>query len=1119
MLTVWQDDFKETLIEKYGSTKGKQLYKKYENAFPSSYYEENSLNGAMLDINQIEDLTEEAPFHIDFYISTDELLHIRIFQFKDHIPLSDVLPILENMHLRVLRENPHRLYFDNYAVWINDFAVQTIDNQPFEINNITDFFEETFIQTYFGNNENDGFNRLVLRAQLSCRQITILRAYAKYLKQIGIRFSQTYIEKTLANNAQITKELVQLFLLKFDPATHTKNNEHINQLQSKITQLLDTVISLDEDRILRYFLELINATVRTNYFVKQPDGQPKEALSFKFNCKDVPDLPLPNPLYEIFVYSPRFEAIHLRAAKVARGGLRLSDRPEDFRTEVLGLMKAQKVKNAVIVPSGAKGGFVLKQLPSQANREMVMKEAIYCYKKFIRSLLDVTDNLKQGKVIKPQNVVCYDDNDPYLVVAADKGTATFSDIANEISHEYEFWLGDGFASGGSQGYDHKKMGITAKGAWESIKRHFVELDIDVEEKDFTVVGIGDMSGDVFGNGMLYTPHIKLLAAFDHRHIFLDPNPNPKASYKERNRLFELAASSWEDYDPKLISEGGGVYKRSSKAIPLTRQVQEALGIAEDKKSLTPNELIKAILKAPVDLFFNGGIGTFVKASTESHADVGDKTNEYSRINASELRCKVVGEGGNLGFTQLARVEFSLLNGFINSDFIDNSAGVDCSDHEVNIKILLNNEVDNGNLSEKERNKILATMTQDVGDLVLKDNYNQALVLSVAHYLGPQQISVYTNYINDLEISGVLNRELEFLPDVKKLSERKSAGLGLTRPELAVLMAYTKIYIKNAIINSDMTANKLISQEIFLEFPNKLQKNFTEAIHKHSLSKEIIATQLSNRIVNEMGIVFVYNLQTETGASIPEIARAFYVASKIFDGVELQHIIESLDCHIPYTMQYELLGYVRNLMYLSTRWFIRNINLSNDNMQKIIEHYAQSVKAIADLIPALMGGTSKIVFGTLSKTFASASIPEEHARKIAGTKALYTSLNIIQVATENRLPLVKTSEMYFKVGEQFNLLWFRDVIAKNTLEGYWETKARFALRDELDLLQKQLTVNILQSAKRLDTEEAIKAWVDGHQREINCWKIILEKLHSSTSLDNSMLFIALRELYSLINVKE
>jgi glutamate dehydrogenase len=1022
--------------------------------------------------------------------------------------------MLENLDLRTFDERPYKVNAKDATIWVSDFSVQFAKSAAMDIKKVKNIFQDAFISTQEGLSENDGFNKLVLGAELSWREIIILRAYAKYLRQAGFLSSQPYIESALVNNPNITKDLVALFFARFDPKQKSKNTEEIT---TRITQALENVASLDEDRIIRRLLDLLNATLRTNYFQTDDDGNSKPYLSFKLNSQAVPELPLPVPMFEIFVYSPRFEGIHLRNAKVARGGIRWSDRREDFRTEILGLMKAQKVKNAVIVPYGAKGGFVLKAVPAGATRDILQAEVVTCYKSFIRGLLDLTDNLKKGKVIKPKHVVCYDEDDTYLVVAADKGTATFSDTANAISKEYDFWLGDAFASGGSVGYDHKQMGITARGAWESVKRHFHELNINIHDTDFTVVGIGDMSGDVFGNGMIYTPHIKLLAAFDHRDIFLDPDPDPKASFKERQRMFNLPTSSWQDYSAKLISKGGGVYKRSSKSIPISPEVKKALGITEN--SLAPNELVKAILKAPVDLLWNGGIGTYVKSSTESHADVGDKTNEYCRINGNELRARVVGEGGNLGLTQLGRVEYALEGGLINTDFIDNSAGVDCSDHEVNLKILLNQEVDKGKLTEAARNKLLASMTQEVADLVLQDNYKQALIMSFASFSAPQFIGLHTNYIKDMETANVINRNVEFLPDDKKLAERKGAGLGLTRPELAVLLAYTKINIKAGILASDIPDHPYLSKILDTAFPASLQKHYATAMANHSLHREIVATQLSNMVVNEGGISFVYNLQMETGANIAEILRSFVVASRVFDASELRDLIDSFDFKIPLATQYELITHLRRLLYLATRWFSRHKALTDETMESTIKHFSKGIKTLEQIIPNLMGGFTKSYLDTLSAQFIEAGIDPSLAKRFAGNRAMYTSLNVIEVASRYHFPLEKTAEIYFAVGEVFSLLWFRDRLTNDPIEGFWNTLARLTLRDELDVLQKRITVAIMQHSKTtMPTPEFVEHWIAENQRVMERWRKILELVHSSTNTDYTMFFVALKELSELILTK-
>ncbi|HAU1757896.1 TPA: NAD-glutamate dehydrogenase [Legionella pneumophila] len=1118
MTNSWKDKLQKQLTQQFGSPKGKQLIDKYTETMSMSYCEQHTPEEAIQDILQIEKLSKDNPLVIDFYEKThlQYPLHIKLYRYETPIPLSDILPMLENMGLRTYTERPYKIKTrDGQLFWISDFNVTYSQTDSLNITQVKDVFAEALINITLGVCENDGFNKLVLCAGLSWQEITILRAYAKYLHQIGIRYSQSYIEKTIEMHAAIARDLIHFFYLKFGLKRKSTIHKDISALEQKIQINIDAISSLDEDRIMRYFWSLMKATLRTNYFQKNHAGLSKDYLSFKLKSSEIPDLPPGQPLYEIFVYSTRFEGIHLRSTKVARGGIRWSDRPEDFRTEILGLMKAQKVKNAVIVPSGAKGGFVLKKPLLAASREQIQQEVISCYKSFINGLLDLTDNLINDKTIPPQNVICYDEPDPYLVVAADKGTATFSDIANSIAKEHGFWLGDAFASGGSAGYDHKKMGITAHGAWESVKRHFRELEINIQQQDFTVVGIGDMSGDVFGNGMLYSKHIRLLAAFDHRHIFLDPNPDPLKSYEERLRLFNLPTSSWEDYNLQLISKGGGVYKRSSKSIPISPQVKKALAI--EANALTPNELIRALLKAPVDLLFNGGIGTYVKATTESHADVGDKTNEFCRINGAELHCKVVGEGGNLGFTQLGRVEFALKGGLINTDAIDNSAGVNCSDHEVNIKILLDKEIREKKLTEKKRNQLLSRMTDEVADLVLQDNYNQALILSISAAHSSHYSGLYQDYMKELEKWVNLDRNVEFLPDDKKLLERKTTGAGLTRPELAVLMAHTKIHIANELLKSHLPDDSYFTTFLETGFPISLRKPYAKALPKHPLSREIIATQLSNKLVNNMGITFMYRMLMETGMSIADIACAYTISACIFQTDVLQNLIDSFQDKISLSTQYELLHHIRQLLNLATRWFLHNNRLTG-GIEKNIKNYGKSVKKLEQLIPKLMGGVTKEYLEKLISQFVSIGIEKDMAQKIAITRALYTSLNIIEVTTQNEFDLSLTAETYFKVGSQFNLVWFRDQIANDSREGHWNTMARLSLRDELDNLQRRLTIAILTTnTKERTSEKLINYWLEQNHPIQKRWEKLLEMLLGSENIDYTIFFIALRELSSLIQV--
>ncbi len=880
----WADDLSEALLESYGEERGLGLLRRYGDAFPAAYRDDFPARAAVADIAHMESCAQNFPdiaLSLAQPLEAEGLLRFKLFAAARPLPLSDVMPLLENMGVRVLDQRPYEVPTDHGLVWIHDFGLRPAE-ADLEADDVKGVFTEAFAAAWRGEAENDGFNRLVLGAGLTTREVAVLRAYSKYLRQVGSAFSQAYMERTLAANPHIARLLVDLFQARFDPARQPDADDEASVLTKQLEAAIDVVASLDEDRILRSFLALVQATLRTNWFRRTDAGHP---VAFKLDPAQVPDLPLPRPRYEIWVCSPRVEGVHLRGGRVSRGGLRWSDRKEDFRTEVLGLMKAQMVKNAVIVPVGAKGGFVMKRPPATSDRDAVAAEVAACYREFVSGLLDLTDNIEGGEVVRPPAVVAYDGDDPYLVVAADKGTATFSDLANSIAAEYGFWLGDAFASGGSSGYDHKKMGITAKGAWESVKRHFRDLGVNAETEPITVVGIGDMSGDVFGNGLLCSRSLKLVAAFDHRHIFLDPNPDPAASGAERERLFKMARSSWADYDAEVISAGGGVFPRTAKLIPLSPEVRAALDV--DFEATQPAELIKAILRAPVDLLWNGGIGTYVKASTETNGDVGDKANDAVRIDATELRARVVGEGGNLGFTQRSRIEFALAGGHINTDAIDNSGGVDCSDHEVNIKILLDTVVADGEMTVRQRDRLLAEMTDEVAAMVLRDNYDQTGALATARAQAAPMVDVHARYLRRLESEDGLDRAIEFLPSDEVLAQRRSAGTGLTSPEFAVLLAYTKLAVSSKLLASDAPEDPWFCRSLAAYFPTPLRdERFASAMERHPLRREIIATRVTNLVVDRAGTSFIHRLTEETGAPVPELIRAHAAAWQIFGLEEL-----------------------------------------------------------------------------------------------------------------------------------------------------------------------------------------------------------------------------------------
>lgn len=1113
----WYDGFQEGILEYFGEEKGRRLCEKYRHAFPASYREVFLPRNAAHDVEHIENLSSLNMLGMSFYRpigAARDVIKFKLFRQDRTVPLSDALPMLENMGLRVVGEQPHRLTFeDGSQVWINDFSMTYAVEPTFEVEEVREIFQEAFSKIWLYDAENDAFNRLVLEAQLDWREISMLRAYTKYLRQTGFTYSPEYIAETLVNNAGIAYLLVDLFKGYFDPkGAKSARKERIEALELLIVQALDAVAILDEDRILRRCLDIIRATVRTNYFQVDSEGKSKSYLSFKFDPSKIPELPLPLPKHEVFVYSPRFEGVHLRADKVARGGIRWSDRKEDFRTEVLGLMKAQRVKNAVIVPGGAKGGFVPKCLPVEASREEILEEGIACYRGFIQGLLDLTDNLKGTEVVPPENTVCRDDYDTYLVVAADKGTATFSDIANSIAVDREYWLGDAFASGGSTGYDHKKMGITARGAWVSAEQHFQEMGVNLSETEVTVVGIGDMSGDVFGNGLLLSRHLKLVAAFNHLHIFLDPKPDTEISFRERERLFNLPRSNWGDYDSKLISKGGGVYPRTAKSIKLTSEVKKLLGISKD--FVVPNELIHAILQAPVELLWNGGIGTYVKASTESNLEVGDRANDAVRIDGSELRARVVCEGGNLGLTQLGRIEYELNGGKINTDFIDNSAGVDCSDHEVNIKILLNAVVSSGELTEKKRNGLLRRMTDEVSNLVLQDNYHQNRAISLASYLVPSNMTLYMRYISHQEQEGRLNRAIEFIPDDKALMERKSAGLGLTRPEISVLFAYSKIILEDKIRSSDLPEDPYISQYVKHAFPTPLRKNYSDLLAQHRLAREIISTQLSNRIVSNMGLTFIYQLQDETGVPTSAIVRAFIVAHKVFYMESLHADIESLDYKVDATIQHKMTDDVVRLVRRVTRWFLRNRREHMD-IEKTINHYSDHVLGLLQRLPKLILGEDKAKLEAYRDKLIEENVTPEIALKVASTPAMYHTINIIEAANTEKADVYHVAKIYFILVNKLDLLWFRDQINHFPVESRWTILAKAAYKGDLDLIQRQLTIGVLHlDVKSKSITARITAWFDKYGPLIERWKSIITEMRGAEVKDFEIFSVAIRGLSEL-----
>jgi glutamate dehydrogenase len=1110
----WEDDLHALLVERLGEERANRLYARYGQAFPAGYREDNAVREALLDIEMMDALGAPPALGMNLYRPPDAepgVLRFRLFRTGAQIALSDALPILENLGARVLDDRPYLIEpADGGAVWIVDFGMALPAEADVALERVRPLFHEAFEAMWSGRVEPDSLNQLVLAAELSAREIAILRAYSRYLRQTGFTFSRAYVQQTLVAHPALARALVKLFHARLEPQRASSEAEQA--LVRELEAGLDRVPSLDDDRILRRFLASIRATKRTNAFQPGADGRPKPYISLKFDPRKMPELPKPRPMFEIFVYSPRVEGVHLRGGPVARGGLRWSDRREDFRTEVLGLMKAQMVKNAVIVPVGSKGGFVVKQPPPPGDREALMNEGVECYKTFLRGLLDITDNLVEGKPAPPQSVVRHDGDDPYLVVAADKGTATFSDIANGVAKEYGFWLGDAFASGGSVGYDHKKMGITARGAWESVKRHFGELGLDTQAEAFTVAGIGDMSGDVFGNGMLLSRHIKLVAAFDHRHVFIDPEPGAAASFRERERLFNLPRSSWADYNAKLISKGGGVWPRSAKSIPLAAEARRVLGI--EKKALAPNELVSAILKAPVDLLYNGGIGTYVKSSAESHEDVGDRANDALRVDGRELRCKVVAEGGNLGLTQLGRIEYALAGGRINTDAIDNSAGVDCSDHEVNIKILLDAAVREGELTLKQRNRLLAEMTDEIAQLVLRDNTFQTQSLSVAGRIAPQLLEQQARFIRALERAGRLNRAIEYLPSDEEIAERKAARLGLTAPERAVLLAYSKMQIYEELLASDIPNEPTIATALERYFPKPLRKRFARYIQAHALRREIIATHVTNSMVNRVGSTFVHRMREETGASTAEAVRAYLVTREAFAMVAFWQQVESLELKVPDRMQSAMLIDSGRMIVRATLWLLRNRKHLAD-VAAAITYFQPGIDALAAMLPDALPEGERQAYDQAKARYAEAGVPAKLAALVASFDTLPAALDLVEISEAFGCDVKTVARAYFGLGGRLEFPWLRAKVASLPSESHWQALAKAALRDDLASMQRQLTADALRAAAgKGDAQQAITAWEEANRAMLERFRQVHTDLRTHQALDLAMASVAMRELRNI-----
>ncbi len=1078
IVRTWSDALSEALARSRDPADAQTLYRRYRDTFPLAYREAYRAEAAVSDISMLETLTATRPLGVDFYAGHEDghCAGLKVWSREHPIPLSDRVPVLENMGFRVVDERTYRLEpspDDGVVVWLHDMGLERADLRSETIEPLKQLLEDCFLAVMRSRAENDGFNALVLAAGLQWREVALLRTFARYLRQARIAYSQDYLWTTLRKHADLAGQIVALFHARFDPSlelTLLERGLREAEIIRNIEEKLEAVQSLDEDRIVRRFVNAVQAGLRTNYY--QSKGRaPKPAIAVKFDSRKVEELPLPRPFYEIFVYSPRFEGVHLRFGKVARGGIRWSDRPQDFRTEVLGLVKAQQVKNAVIVPVGAKGGFVPKQMPAQASREAIQAEGTATYVLFISSLLDITDNIDASAIIAPANVVRHDPDDPYLVVAADKGTATFSDTANAISAEHGFWLGDAFASGGSAGYDHKKMGITARGAWEAVKRHFREMDSDISKAPFSVAGVGDMSGDVFGNGMLRERTIRLVAAFDHRDIFIDPDPDPELSFRERARLFELARSSWQDYDTSRLSAGGGVYSRAAKEIALSEPAQRLLGLGKERAS--PQEVVHAILKLNVDLMWFGGIGTYVRASSETDEQVGDRVNDAIRVTAAQLRCKVIGEGANLGLTQKARIEAALHGVRLNTDAIDNSAGVNSSDLEVNIKIALSLPMRDGRLALDQRNALLSEMTDEVAGLVLRNNYLQTLALSLAQRRGLEDLGFQQRLMQTLESRGQLDRSVEYLPDDNEIAERRKRGLGLTRPELAVLLAYAKLSLHADLLLSPVPDDPYLGREVARYFPKPLVERFRDAVEKHRLRREIIATQLSNSMINRGGASLVVRIADQTGAAAAGIAAAFAAVRDSYGMTALNTAIDGLDAKISGALQLELYASVQDLLLDRLVWFLRNVDLAH-GLASVVEHYRSGIEQVAASLDTVLAQEEATARAARVTALSSGGVPDDLARRLADLPVLASAPDIVLVADRTGRPVGDVAATYFAAAAYFRLDRVLNAAHAIQVADYFD---RLALDRSLDAVwqaERRITAQML--ANGAAGTQAVEEWI-------------------------------------------
>ncbi|MCP4933208.1 MAG: NAD-glutamate dehydrogenase [bacterium] len=1120
IVQTWDDVLKNKLAVKLDNGRANEIMSRYTGAFPAGYEENFDAERAMLDIGRFDALTNEVPVDIDFYrdetTRAPERTRVAIYHHHGPIPLSRRVPIFENLGFSVIDERSYRILpksgGNRSEFSLHDMILEVRDGAPVDLKTNEKPLEDAFLAVWRERTGNDDYNGLILKIDMDWREAAMLRSYGAYLRQIQAPFSHTYLCRTLITHHQVTGDLIALFRKRFDPTADispAKRDEKETKIIQRIETALEKIPSLDEDRILRRFLNLICSTTRTNYYMRDGEGRPPETIAFKFDSGRIDGAPEPRPFAEIFVFSPRLQGIHLRGGPIARGGLRWSDRPQDFRTEVLGLAKAQQVKNAVIVPAGSKGGFIPRNLPVGGTREDIMTEGIACYQMFISTLLSLTDNTIDGRIVPPQNVVRHDTDDPYLVVAADKGTASFSDLANKISGTEGFWLDDAFASGGSAGYDHKKMGITARGGWEAVKRHFRETNVDIQRMPFTVIGVGDMSGDVFGNGMLLSPHIRLLAAFDHRDIFIDPDPDPAASFKERKRLFELARSSWQDFDTGVISAGGGIFSRAAKSISLSKEIRNLTGLNTER--ITPAELIRALLASPADLLWFGGIGTYVRESLETDAEAGDRVNDALRVTAQDLKVKVVGEGANLGMTQRARIEFAKAGGRINTDAIDNSAGVNSSDLEVNIKIVLSAAMVAGRLERNNRNAVLQEMTEEVAARCLRNSYLQTLALSLGEMRGLADLGFQQRLMHALERTGLLDRTLEFLPSDSNIIKRRKQGQALSRPELAVLLAYAKIDLFDKLIESRVPDDPYLTDELMYYFPKTLRDHFADDIVAHRLKREIIATQLSNAVINHGGSTMIVRLKEETGHNASDITRAFIITRAVLGVQHIYDLIDALDNKIPGQTQLDLYLEIQDLIRQLTGWFLRHVAFS-DGLAGIIDRYRKGMGEITKSPTAVLTPNQYQRLEEKRAAYVEIGVPAKLAGLLSDLMIIADGPDIIYAARHLKRPVAEIAGLYFEIGDHFRINELKTAGAKLAISDYYDRLAINATLESLSSAERALTMDVVANAA--GKAPTLADWLESNSKSAARTRYSLVEMLDGGALTLSKFMVAVNQLRAL-----